>query len=218
MRARSSYRKRKTKENLLTSDEIRRLLASCKTLKEKLVVYSLLYAGLRVSEFIHMNRDWIDWNRSILRIPESQPCNKCPSCRKPRYNKKGKLIKPRNTWVPKTKNAVRSIVIDDELYLVLLDYFASHKTVMETISSRGAAYYIVKKVARRCGLEHKLFPHALRGTRALTLAKAKFSLWALKDFMGWKNIDVAADYVKLAEADLQEEYQQKIGKRKIWEF
>ena len=77
--SRKYKKKPKTREHLLSPDQIKSVLATIKKPEEELVFKSLIYTGLRISEFIHLNRDWINFDRNLIRIPEKQRCD-CMSC------------------------------------------------------------------------------------------------------------------------------------------
>ena len=139
--------KMKTKENLLTDFEADQLKAACKGFKDNLVVTVLLYTGMRVSEFIHMRRNWIDWKMGLIRIPKMQKCS-CKYCEREleimRGKKKGEVTKPSGIWKPKTFEAVRSIPIVPEAEQILKKFFSKHKKIRDLIPSRGSAYYRIR--------------------------------------------------------------------------
>lgn len=182
-------RKSKTKENLLDEDELVAFLKAVNTFNEQLLAYGLGFTGMRVSEFIHMRRDWIDWGRELILIPERQRCG-CGErmCRLPRYNRKGQIIKQAGYWMPKTKNSVRAIPIVPELAPLLKKFFSKHSCIMEMIPSRGMAYYMVRDIGIRAGIKHRVFPHAIRGTFATLLASGSRP-W--RHFGGLRNFTTA---------------------------
>ncbi len=216
--------KMKTKENLLTDFEADQLKAACKGFKDNLVVTVLLYTGMRVSEFIHMRRSWIDWKMGLIRIPKEQSCP-CKECKTVRYKKMwnpktkkmvfiikdGKWVikKPAGVWRPKTFEAVRAIPIVPEVETILREFFLKHEEVMDLIPSRGAAYYRIRRIARRAGIPHAVFPHAARGTFATLLARKDFNAFELTSTMGWKSIKTAQDYIKLSGAAVKQAFKEK---------
>ena len=48
----------------LSGEEYNRLINACETFREKLVIWSLLDMGLRVSEFCHLRRKDIQWQEN----------------------------------------------------------------------------------------------------------------------------------------------------------
>ena len=53
--------KSKTKENILNAEEQKRLLAAFQTFNEAFLLNGIYYSGMRASEFLHMEKGWIDW-------------------------------------------------------------------------------------------------------------------------------------------------------------
>jgi integrase/recombinase XerD len=56
------------KREPLTPDEANRLASACETHPERLIVWTLLDTGLRVSELAGLARDQIDWQNHRLMI------------------------------------------------------------------------------------------------------------------------------------------------------
>jgi integrase/recombinase XerD len=56
------------KREPLTHDEANRLANVCKTHREKLVVWTLLDTGLRVSELANLKKDNLDWQGQRLMV------------------------------------------------------------------------------------------------------------------------------------------------------
>lgn len=81
---------------------------------------------------------------------------------------------------------------------ILREFSSKHERVMGLIPSRGAAYYRIKSIAGRTGIEHPMFPHIARGTFATLLTRKGFYSFELMSTMGWKSIKTAEDYIKLS--------------------
>jgi len=56
------------KRESLSRDEVSRLEQSCESGQERMLVWTLLDTGLRVSEFTSLSRDNIDWQGGRLNI------------------------------------------------------------------------------------------------------------------------------------------------------
>jgi len=184
----------RTRENLLYGDEIDRVKDACKNLYETLLIWGLLYTGMRISEFLHTNRKWLSWSEGVIRIPERMPCS-CKECVKLRDG----------MWNPKTSNGSRAVPILPDVEGLFKQFFTGHKMVLDYIGSRNLAYYHVKQVGKKANLDHPLFPHALRGTYATMMVKRGLGPFHLKDLMGWKTLEPAAWYVRFAGTDLRDE-------------
>jgi len=192
----------KTKRNLLLSSEAERLLDSCEFKIEELVVRGLLFTGMRITEFIHMRRDWINWENNVIRIPLTQKCN-CYVCRKARFkvnHKTGKkeTVKPPGIWKVKVEEAARTIPLLPEVKPMFSRYFKDHDSIMETVPSQPAAWRVVKRVAQRSGLRKRIFPHVLRGTFASILAGKGFTALEIQAALGWKSVTTADEYIRIS--------------------
>jgi len=170
-----------SKENALTDSEIEGLLNACTTPEDKFVVISLIYSGMRVSEFTHMKKEWIDWQEETINVPPQS-----------------------ESWKPKTKTAIRSIPIIHEIRLkeALRGYFAMHDSVKWT---RVGVWSKIKRLARKAGIPHKVHPHALRATAATLFAHAGLSAPTVQYILGWSQLKTAEHYVQSSKKRAMEE-------------
>ena len=125
-------------------------------------------------------------------------CRSCYEC-----ETKGKV------WKPKTKRSARSIPIVPEIRQLLQDFFSKHVSVMTVISNRIAAYKILRSLGERTGLDHRLFPHALRGTFATILAAKDFNRDEIQEALGWTSSRTAEDYIRISAARLTKAFKTK---------
>lgn len=183
--------KAKTRDNILSEKEVKDLIkASAESLRESFIVNVLLSTGMRVGEFVHMRKDWVDFTRGVIRIPEEMPCD-CKDCKD-------------GVWRPKTNRAARIIPIASEIRPLLKNFFRAFNSVGQSIPSPSSAYYHLQKAAKRAKIPHKVFPHALRGTFATmfivkSMRKRKsVNVFTLQDLMGWASIETANQYVRLS--------------------
>lgn len=210
--------KSKAKENIMSFQERENILNSITNREEELVVKGLLFTGLRISEFLHMNRDWIDFKEGIIHIPYRIPCKCSKSCKEGNYkyykidrktNEKTKLetpelTKPINTWQCKTKQAERPIPILPEVENVFKEYFKIHKNIMDTIGNRVYVWRLLRDIGIRAKISKKAFPHMMRSTFATTLVeKGLEDPIALTQIMGWANYTQAQSYITLQGSTLK---------------
>ena len=217
--------KPKARDHLLEDPQINRVEKILRTDEERLVFYGLAFTGLRISEFIHLRRSWINFKRNQIKIPEYQPCN-CKGCIYLRNNLRKKLAKAEEqnitftnkmtqryktmlegNWLPKTTHSVRTITIVQQARDVLYPYFDKHKLMLEAFPLRQYINTMLTDIGKRSKV--KLFPHALRGTFATMLALDNFTTIRLTEIMGWADINTALFYIKLSGAALQEEFDKK---------
>ncbi len=124
------------KREPLSNEESDKLANAAETFKEKLIIYSLLDTGLRVSELSNLSKDNIQWQERRLVI----------------YGKGGPYGK-------KTKRRV--IPMTDRVRRVLEHQFGFENSV--GMSAR-TIQRVVKRIANRAGISKPVTPHVLRHT------------------------------------------------------
>jgi integrase/recombinase XerD len=181
---------------LLGEGEIKRILEKCEG-DEIPVIYTLAFTGMRVSELIHMRKDWVDWEAGLIRIPESQPCDAHYECRR-EIKRRGKIIKQSCLWRVKVPEAARGTPILPELRPVLEDFFSRHESMGEVVKGREEVWGMVRAVAAKAGIQKRIFPHVLRGSLASLLAGKDFDALSIQGFMGWKSVKTADEYIRIS--------------------
>ena len=58
-----------SREDVLNPQQSASLLMVAFKPIDKVITYTLLYGGLRVSELCHMRRDWLNFNEKTLTVP-----------------------------------------------------------------------------------------------------------------------------------------------------
>lgn len=169
------------KRESLNRDEVGRLERACESGKERMLIWTLLDTGLRVSEFISLSRDNIDWQGGKLII----------------FGKGG-------PYGSKTKRRV--IPMSNRVRPMLEAYFAIEDEV-----SYGArqAQNIVKRVANRAEISKPISPHVLRHTFATTCVQKGISLASLMKMMGHDKLETTAIYQNMAGEDVVSEFNEK---------
>jgi len=205
-------------DNVLSNNEIKLLKSACETYEERLLIFGLLYTGMRISEFIHFNKSWINRRIGSIIIPTEQKCP-CYECKKEIWRKRkdkntGETIerilkKPSGIWMPKTKHGHRRIEILPEIKDIFEEYFKDHYSISEVIKHRIMGWSILKEVSKRADIPHKVFPHAIRATFASILAEKGFDVWTIQSTLGWASLEPAMSYIRLFGSKIKEEFKKK---------
>lgn len=216
---RSGSNIRHSKEDALTDTEFELLLEGSRQMNmdyyyeadPEFVIAVLGRLGLRRGELVHLRESWIDWNRSVIKIPSHDSCNfgkggdVCGYCKQ--------LAKQRTeyanddltyedalewVWVPKTKAAAREVYFgfDPRVELYIERYFDSPE--YDRVEASGSAINRrVKKAAENAdGLDPThLSPHSLRATAATYHAGRGLEMLSLMQFMGWCQPSTAKVYI-----------------------
>ena len=128
------------KREPLMQDEANRLANSCQTAEERLVIWSLLDSGLRVSELAGLRKDNVDWQTHRLVI----------------YGKGGPYG---------TRSKRRIIPMSARIQPLLEAHFSLNESF--GMSARKIQR-MVKTVANRAAISRKISPHVLRHTFSVT--------------------------------------------------
>ena len=169
------------KREPLTMEEANRLANACQSPIEKLVVWSLLDTGVRVSEIAELKKDNIDWQGHRLMI----------------YGKGGPYGK-------KTKR--RIVPVSNRVMTLLEHYFALHDDLGIGIRS---IQLLVKKVANRAHISRPVTPHVLRHTFSVSAIQKGISTRALQEVLGHDRLATTEIYLNLSPEDVVREFREK---------
>lgn len=169
------------KRESLSRDEVSRLERACETAQERMLVWTLLDTGLRVSEFTGLTRENIDWQGGKLII----------------FGKGG-------PYGSKTKRRV--VPMSNRVRPMLEAFFALHDAIPY---SPRRAQQVVKMVANRAEIAKHVSPHVLRHTFATTCVQKGISIAALMKLMGHDKLETTAIYQNMAGEDVVNEYVNK---------
>jgi integrase/recombinase XerD len=165
----------------LTSDEADRLSHACKTPNEKLVIWTLLDTGLRVSELCGLIPESMLWQQRSLRVMgKGGP-----------YGKKSK---------------VRVVPLSRRVQSLLEPYFALNE---QWFVGPRQAQKLVKQVANRAQLSKPVTPHVLRHTFATLALQKGISLAAVQKMLGHDRLSTTEIYLNLTETHVIEEFKAK---------
>ncbi len=167
----------------LTIEEATRLVNACESFEEKLIVWTLIDTGLRVSELATLARQQIEWQARPLRMTI--------------FGKGG----------PFGKSTKRRVVpITGRIRPLLEHHFAIHETVGLT---RRTIHRIVKRVANRGGITRVTSPHVLRHTFSVDSIRKGISLPALQRVLGHDHLSTTQIYLNMSPEDVLREYEAK---------
>lgn len=169
------------KREPLTTDEANRIANACQTHEEKLVVWTLLDTGIRVSELASLKQDNLDWQNHRLMI----------------YGKGGPYGK-------KTKR--RIVPLSPRIQPLIEGHFSLHKNLGFSVRT---IQRIVKRVANRARISRPATPHVLRHTFAVTSIQKGISTRALQEVMGHDHLATTEIYLNLSPEDVLREYKEK---------
>jgi len=169
------------KREPLTQDEANRLANACKTHEERLIIWTLLDTGLRVSELAQLDREKFDWQGHRITV----------------YGKGG-------PFGSRTKRRV--IPLSARVQPILEGHLALHEKVGLTART---IQRVVKRIANRAAISRTVSPHVLRHTFAVAAVQKGISLPALQRLLGHDHLATTEIYLNLSPEDVIREFQQK---------
>ena len=169
------------KREPLPQEEANRLANACQTPEEKLVLWTLLDTGLRVSELAALTQDNIDWQGHRITV----------------YGKGG-------PYGSKTKRRV--LPLTPRIQPLIEHYFALNDQMR--LSSR-TIQRMVKRVANRARISRPVTPHVLRHTFSVAAVQKGISLPALQRLLGHDRLTTTEIYLNLSPEDVIREFEAK---------
>src|SRR6266567_1638694 len=169
------------KREPLTQDEATRLANACTTHSEKLVVWTLLDTGLRVSELAGLTKDNLDWQTHRLMI----------------YGKGGPYG---------TKSKRRILPLTPRVQPLIEGHLALHNEFGMTART---IQRLITRVANRAAISRKVSPHVLRHTFAVTAILKGLSLPSLQRLLGHDRLTTTEIYLNISPEEVIKEFQSK---------
>ncbi|MFH1833789.1 MAG: site-specific integrase [bacterium] len=165
----------------LRAEDADQLSNACETPEEKLILWTLLDTGLRVSELCSLTPQNIQWQQRSIRIKgKGGP-----------YGKKSKQ---------------RVVPMSPRVRAILEPYFALNQ---KWFVGTRQVQKIVKRVANRAKLTQDVTPHVLRHTWATLALQKGLSLAAVQKILGHDRLTTTAIYLNLTDSHVLEEYMAK---------
>ncbi|MBK8391987.1 MAG: tyrosine-type recombinase/integrase [Saprospiraceae bacterium] len=164
---------------VLSYDELKLLINSCRDIRQKLVITLLYDTGMRVSEVVKIRLCDFDKFHQSITI----------------YNSKGK-----KTRVVYYGQKLRDVL---KQYVAVLGYYPkntlieSYTQTGEALSKRGVQH-IVREVVKRTKMSKKVTPHTLRHSFAVHYLNRGGSIFRLQKLLGHEYITTTLHYLKYA--------------------
>jgi len=165
----------------LRAEEADKLSQACETTQEKLIIWTLLDTGLRVSELCSLTPQHILWQQKSLRI----------SGKGGPYGKKSKK---------------RVVPMSKRVQALLEHYFAINNTW--PVGERQVQK-IVKQIANRARLTQTITPHILRHTFATLALQKGISLASVQKILGHDRLTTTSIYLNFTDEHVVDEFSRK---------
>jgi len=190
----------------LNREQIEAFNTAAREIEDDLAALSaqtLLYTGLRVGEFCHLRRAWIEKNPPtkipLVHIPSKDRClaeqNKNDSSCDHGQNSSDEL------WAPKSGASIRSSpILRESAADLILDWFYNHRQVP---LHHGQVKGHVKRVANEAEIEREILPLDLRNTYGAILASKGMNQHVIGSAMGLNQRQSAVHLIKFADDEIE---------------
>jgi site-specific recombinase XerD len=169
----------KTLPNVLSENEVKRLINSFRNIKHKAIIMTFYACGLRKSELINLKIKEIDSGRGLIRI----------------RNSKG--AKDRDVALPKS------------LLMLLRVYYIKYQPKEYLFNGQNSLQYsgssidkIIKRGLKRAGIKKYITAHGLRHSYATHLVEHNINLRFIQDSLGHKSSKTTEIYTKLSKENI----------------
>lgn len=229
VKVRTPTPKKNFRDNLLTREEIFKMVHACDNARDRAMISVLWESGARISEFLSMRVKDVEFDQhgTIIRLPVSKT--------KPRkvrlifsvtyisqwlenhpYKDDEEYPLWINIYPNKTTSEVRSLCargIDEKKVAKILNIPVEEviKRLEKRAIGKGAVNGILKRLLKRTGLKKRIYPHLLRHCRATDVFQI-LTEQEMKVMFGWsKSSNMASVYCHLNDADVGDKLLEKSG-------
>ena len=172
-------KKNKTLPDILSIEEISRLINSTSNIKHKLIIKMIYGTGFRVSEIVSLKKKDVLFNEGLIKV------------------RMGKGRKDRFVKLPCS--------IEEDLKFIFglsdLGYvFASNRGTKITTSTVQA---ILRNGAKKAGIEKRVYPHLLRHSFATHLLEGGTDLRVIQKLLGHSSVKTTQIYTQISQASIK---------------
>lgn len=174
-----SIKRNKPLPNILTIDEIRKLIESTSNVKHKLIIKLLYGGGLRVSEIVSLKKSDLDFTEGLIHIRLAK-------------GKKDRFVKIPESLIDELENYCN---VEESKIL-----FSSNRGGKLTTATIQA---ILKNAAKKSGIKKRVYPHLLRHSFATHLLEQGTDLRIIQKLLGHSDIKTTQIYTQISQASIK---------------
>jgi site-specific recombinase XerD len=165
--------------DILTIEEVKKLLEATENIKHQLIIKLLYGCGLRVSEIVNLTKGDVNLEEGLIKI-------KLAKGRKDRFVKLPESIKEN------LENYCKLNTGD-----ILFQSNRGGKLTKDTIQK------IVQNSAKRAGIKKRVYPHLLRHSFATHLLEQGIDLRIIQKLLGHSSIKTTQIYTQISQANIK---------------
>ena len=172
-------KRNKTIPEVLTQEEIKKLISVIENFKHRLILKLLYGCGLRVSEVIDLKKSDFIFDESLIHIKLAK-------------GKKDRFVKIPNSLADELNNY--SKILNDDVFFPSI---RGGKLNIKTIQK------IVKNSSKKAGINKKVSPHTLRHSFATHLLEQGTDLRLIQKLLGHSDIKTTQIYLKISNQSIK---------------
>jgi len=172
-------KKNSTLPDILTIEEVRKLIGTTSNIKHKLIIKFLYGCGLRVSEIVNSKKDDVNFEEGLVHVRLAK-------------GKKDRFVKIPDSVKEELENYVK---IGNGKYL-----FESNRGGKLTTATIQA---ILKNAAKKSGIKKRVYPHLLRHSFATHLLEQGTDLRIIQKLLGHSDIKTTQIYTQISQASIK---------------
>ena len=172
-------KKNSTLPDILTPEEIRKLIESTSNIKHKLIIKFLYGCGLRVSEVTNLKKGDLYFEEELIHIKLAK-------------GKKDRFVKIPGSIISETRALVE---LNGGKYL-----FESNRGGRLTTATIQA---ILKNASKKAEIKKRVYPHLLRHSYATHLLEAGTDLRIIQKLLGHSDIKTTQIYTHISQASIK---------------
>jgi len=174
-----TIKRNKTLPDILTTEEIRRLIKITKNPKHRLIIKLLYGTGLRVSEIVNLKRKDVNFTESLIKIRLAK-------------GKKDRFVKIPSSTVNELKSYMNLETSEH--------VFPSNRNKKITKATIQA---ILRNSAKKAGIKKRVYPHLLRHSFATHLLEQGTDLRVIQKILGHSSLKTTQLYTQISNASIK---------------
>jgi len=165
--------------NILTIEEVGKLIDSTSNTKHRLIIKLLYGCGLRVSEIVNLEKNHLNFKESLIHVKLAK-------------GKKDRFVKLPSSVLDELENYVKL-----ENSEILFPSNRGGKLTTATIQA------ILKNSSKKAGIKKRVYPHLLRHSFATHLLEQGTDLRIIQKLLGHSDIKTTQIYTHISQASIK---------------
>ncbi len=165
-------------QEILTQNEIKKVINSITHLKQKTIISGIYYHGLRISEILNLKYLDIDRNRGLIKIKQSK-------------GKKDRLVPLCKEWIELL-----------EKYAIQQNHRLGYDKPIFYPYCATSIRNVLNNHIEKCEINKKISPHRLRDSYASHLLEQGVDIRFIQEILGHVRVTTTQKYIKISAVNI----------------